>query len=78
MIATTVAAALASIAVGSRSIGLGEVWRALVDGGLHTDEAVIVRRLRVRRLGKQGLPYLPCRRCSRASHGGTGWKKPSR
>ncbi len=49
LLALVVAAALASIAVGSRSIGLGEVWRALVDGRLHTDEAVIVRRLRVPR-----------------------------
>jgi ABC-type Fe3+-siderophore transport system permease subunit len=49
LLALVVVAALASIAVGSRSIGLGEVWRALVDGGLHTDEAVIVRRLRVPR-----------------------------
>jgi ABC-type Fe3+-siderophore transport system permease subunit len=49
LLALVVVAALASIAVGGRSIGLGEVWRALVDGGLHTDEAVIVRRLRVPR-----------------------------
>ena len=49
LLALVVAAALASIAVGSRSIGLGEVWRALVEGGPHTEEAVIVRRLRVPR-----------------------------
>ena len=44
-----VVAALASIAVGTRSIGLDEVWRALFDGGLSTEEAVIVRQLRVPR-----------------------------
>jgi ABC-type Fe3+-siderophore transport system permease subunit len=44
-----IAACLASIAVGTRSIGLGEVWRALFDGGLSTEEAVIVRRLRIPR-----------------------------
>ena len=49
LLALVVVAALASIAVGSRGIGLGEVWRALIDGGVHTDEAVIVRRLRVPR-----------------------------
>jgi ABC-type Fe3+-siderophore transport system permease subunit len=42
-------AALASIAVGTRSIGPGEVWRSLVDGDLSTDAAVIVRQLRVPR-----------------------------
>ena len=42
-------AALASIAVGTRSIGLGEVWRALFDQTLSTEEAVIVRQLRVPR-----------------------------
>ena len=42
LLALVVAAALASIAVGSRSIGLDE-------GGPHTEEAVIVRRLRVPR-----------------------------
>jgi ABC-type Fe3+-siderophore transport system permease subunit len=49
LLALVVAAALASIAVGTRSIGLGEVWRALFDGGLSTEEAVIVRRLRIPR-----------------------------
>ena len=42
-------AALASIAVGTRSIGLGEVWRALFDSDLTSEEAVIVRQLRVPR-----------------------------
>ena len=42
-------AALASIAVGTRSIGLGEVWRALFDDGPSSEEAVIVRQLRVPR-----------------------------
>jgi ABC-type Fe3+-siderophore transport system permease subunit len=42
-------AALASIAVGTRSIGPGDVWRSLVDGDLSTDAAVIVRQLRVPR-----------------------------
>jgi ABC-type Fe3+-siderophore transport system permease subunit len=49
LLALVVAAALASIAVGTRSIGLGEVWRALFDDGLSTEEAVIVRQLRVPR-----------------------------
>jgi ABC-type Fe3+-siderophore transport system permease subunit len=44
-----VAACLASIAVGTRSIGLGEVWRALLDSDLTSEEAVIVRQLRVPR-----------------------------
>jgi ABC-type Fe3+-siderophore transport system permease subunit len=43
------AAAVASIAVGTRSMGLGEVWRALFDADLSTEEAVIVRELRVPR-----------------------------
>jgi ABC-type Fe3+-siderophore transport system permease subunit len=49
LLALVVAAALASIAVGTRTIGPGEVWRALFDGGLSTEEAVIVRRLRIPR-----------------------------
>jgi iron complex transport system permease protein len=49
LLALVAAAALASIAVGTRSIGLGEVWRSLFDGGLRTEEAVIVRQLRVPR-----------------------------
>src|SRR3954454_11335723 len=44
-----VAACLASIAVGTRSIGMGEVWRALSGGDLTSEQAVIVRRLRVPR-----------------------------
>jgi iron complex transport system permease protein len=43
------AACLASIAVGTRSIGLGEVWRALLDSDLSSEEAVVVRQLRVPR-----------------------------
>jgi iron complex transport system permease protein len=43
------AACLAGIAVGTRSIGVGEVWRALFDSGLGSEEAVIVRQLRVPR-----------------------------
>ena len=49
LVALVLAAALASIAVGTRSIGLGQVWHALVDGGLRSEEAVIVHRLRVPR-----------------------------
>jgi ABC-type Fe3+-siderophore transport system permease subunit len=49
LLVLVVVAALASIAVGTRSIGLGEVWRSLIDGELSTDAAVIVRRLRVPR-----------------------------
>jgi ABC-type Fe3+-siderophore transport system permease subunit len=49
LLVLVVVAALASIAVGTRSIGLGEVWRSLIDGDLSTDAAVIVRRLRVPR-----------------------------
>jgi ABC-type Fe3+-siderophore transport system permease subunit len=44
-----VAACVASIAVGTRSIGLGEVWRALFDGDPAGEQAVIVRQLRVPR-----------------------------
>jgi iron complex transport system permease protein len=44
-----IAACLASIAVGTRSIGLGDVWRSLSDSGLRSEEAVIVRQLRVPR-----------------------------
>jgi ABC-type Fe3+-siderophore transport system permease subunit len=49
LLALTALACLASIAIGTRSIGLGEVWRALVDSGLSSEEAVIVRQLRVPR-----------------------------
>jgi ABC-type Fe3+-siderophore transport system permease subunit len=44
-----IAACLASIAVGTRSIGLGDVGRSLFDSGLRSEEAVIVRQLRVPR-----------------------------
>jgi ABC-type Fe3+-siderophore transport system permease subunit len=43
------AAAVASLAVGTRPIGLGDVWRALLDPSLATEEAVIVRGLRMPR-----------------------------
>src|SRR3712207_2166030 len=43
------ATALASIAVGTRSIGLGDVWRSLLDPALSTEDAVVVRQLRVPR-----------------------------
>jgi ABC-type Fe3+-siderophore transport system permease subunit len=49
LLVLTAVACLASIAIGTRSIGLGEVWRALLDSGLSSEEAVIVRRLRVPR-----------------------------
>ena len=49
LLVLVVVAALASIAVGTRSIGLGELWRSLVDRDLSTDAAVIVRQLRVPR-----------------------------
>ena len=49
LLALVVVAALASIAVGTRSMGLGEVWRSLLDADLSTEEAVIVRELRVPR-----------------------------
>ncbi|WP_346620523.1 iron chelate uptake ABC transporter family permease subunit [Blastococcus montanus] len=48
-LALVVAAALASIAVGTRSIGLGTVWQALIDPSPATEESVIVRELRVPR-----------------------------
>jgi ABC-type Fe3+-siderophore transport system permease subunit len=44
-----VVAGLLSIAVGTRSIGLGEVWRALTDSGWTGQDAVIVRDLRLPR-----------------------------
>ena len=49
LLALTAVTCLASIAIGTRSIGLGEVWRALFDSGLSSEEAVIVRQLRVPR-----------------------------
>ncbi|SFK41451.1 FecCD family ABC transporter permease [Geodermatophilus ruber] len=42
-------AAMVSIAVGTRSIGLGTVWQALTDPGLGGEEAVIIRELRLPR-----------------------------
>ncbi|MDK3255370.1 FecCD family ABC transporter permease [Blastococcus capsensis] len=49
LLVLVVAAVLVSIAVGTRSIGIGEVWGALLDSSPDTDEAVIVRELRVPR-----------------------------
>ncbi|MCF6742986.1 iron ABC transporter permease [Blastococcus sp. KM273128] len=49
LLVLVVAAALASIAIGTRSIGLPEVWRSLLDPSLSGEEAVIVRQLRVPR-----------------------------
>jgi ABC-type Fe3+-siderophore transport system permease subunit len=49
LLALVAAAALVSIAIGTRSIGLGEVWRSLLDPSLPGEEAVIVRQLRVPR-----------------------------
>ncbi|MGY2001315.1 FecCD family ABC transporter permease [Blastococcus sp. SYSU DS1024] len=49
LLVLVVAAALASIAVGTRSIGLADVWRSLLDSSLGSEEAVIVRQLRVPR-----------------------------
>jgi iron complex transport system permease protein len=49
LIALTVLTCALSIAVGTRSIGLGTVWQALVDGSTPGDETVIVRELRVPR-----------------------------
>jgi iron complex transport system permease protein len=44
-----VIAALASLAVGTRGIALGDVWQALLDPTLSTDDAVVVRELRIPR-----------------------------
>ena len=49
LLAVTVAVCALSIAVGTRSIGLGTVWHALLDGSTPGDETVIVRQLRVPR-----------------------------
>jgi ABC-type Fe3+-siderophore transport system permease subunit len=49
LLALVTVACVASIAVGTRSMGLGEVWRALLDSDLRSEEAVIVRQLRVPR-----------------------------
>ncbi len=43
------AAALLSVAVGTRTIGPAGIWTALLDAGLGSEEAVIVRQLRVPR-----------------------------
>jgi iron complex transport system permease protein len=43
------AAALLSVAVGTRTIGPAAIWTALLDGSLGSEEAVIVRQLRVPR-----------------------------
>ena len=49
LLALTGAAALLSIAVGTRTIGPAAVWTALLDTGLGSEEAVIVRSLRLPR-----------------------------
>lgn len=49
LLVLVVAAALAGIAVGTRSLGLAEVWRSLLDADPSTEEAVIVRELRMPR-----------------------------
>jgi ABC-type Fe3+-siderophore transport system permease subunit len=49
LLVLVLAAALASIAVGTRSIGLGEVWHSLSGSSLSGEEAVIIRRLRLPR-----------------------------
>jgi iron complex transport system permease protein len=49
LIVLVVAVCALSIAVGTRSIGLGTVWHALLDGSTPGDETVIVRQLRVPR-----------------------------
>jgi iron complex transport system permease protein len=49
LVALLAVAALASIAVGARSIGVGTVWQALVDSSVSSDEAVVVRELRLPR-----------------------------
>ena len=49
LVALVVVTALVSVAVGTRSLGPGAVWRALFDSSLGSEEAVIVRQLRVPR-----------------------------
>ncbi|WP_369139206.1 FecCD family ABC transporter permease [Modestobacter versicolor] len=49
LVALVVVTCALSIAVGTRSIGLGTVWQALLDGSTPGDETVIVRELRVPR-----------------------------
>ncbi|MGY1729561.1 FecCD family ABC transporter permease [Geodermatophilus sp. SYSU D01062] len=49
LLVLVVAACAASIAIGTRPLGLGTVWEALTDRSLRTEEAVIVWDLRVPR-----------------------------
>jgi ABC-type Fe3+-siderophore transport system permease subunit len=49
LVALVLAASLASIAVGTRSLAPGEVWRALFDSDPTSEAAVIVQQLRVPR-----------------------------
>ena len=49
LVVLVVAVSALSVAVGTRSIGLGTVWHALLDAGTPGDETVIVRHLRVPR-----------------------------
>jgi ABC-type Fe3+-siderophore transport system permease subunit len=49
LLAAVVTAAFVSIAVGTRAIDIGTVWQALTDSSLRTEEATIVRELRLPR-----------------------------
>lgn len=49
LLVLVVAACAASIAIGTRPLGLGTVWTALTDRSLRTEEAVIIWDLRVPR-----------------------------
>jgi iron complex transport system permease protein len=49
LLAVVVAVCALSIAVGTRPIGLGTVWQALIDPSTPGDETVIIRELRVPR-----------------------------
>jgi iron complex transport system permease protein len=49
LVALVVAVCALSVAVGTRSIGLGTVWQALIDSSTPGDETVIIRELRVPR-----------------------------
>ncbi|MCZ2838068.1 FecCD family ABC transporter permease [Modestobacter sp. VKM Ac-2985] len=49
LLAVVVAVCVLSIAVGTRPIGLGTVWQALLDPSTPGDETVIIRELRVPR-----------------------------
>ncbi|SDN83626.1 iron complex transport system permease protein [Klenkia soli] len=49
LLALAVVACALSIAVGTRSIGLGTVWQALTDPGFTGDDAVVIRELRIPR-----------------------------